>query len=311
MCGPQPCRYRLYPPQNATHPKLRGTPILDKKILVIIPCYNEEDNIVNTVENLRAVCPEVDYLVVNDCSTDRSAEILKEHHYPFLDLPVNLGIGGNVQCGYLYAVHHGYDVAVQMDGDGQHDPAYLRALVPCLPRPDAPPLLHEMAVAAATAGIGPMSAVAGAFARETGRMLRREFGVGEVVVENGGDIYADVHRPLDVALFAGESPLSERVGLHIPGGAFPLGICTSSGTVGPSLSFGRADAVMIVCRDVLLADSYATAWANRVRTEEDTGFVVERACRVPEILGAMAVKGERLAVGGTFELRLFGEARDF
>lgn len=81
--------------------------------------------------------------------------------------------------------------------------------------------------------------------------------------------------------------------------------------MGPSLSFGRADAVMIVCRDVLLADSYATAWANRVRTEEDTGSVVERACRVPEILGAMAVKGERLAVGGTFELRLFGEARDF
>ena len=65
---------------------------MDKKILVIIPCYNEEDNIVNTVENLRAVCPEVDYLVVNDCSTDRSAEILKEHHYPFLDLPVNLGM---------------------------------------------------------------------------------------------------------------------------------------------------------------------------------------------------------------------------
>lgn len=102
---------------------------MDKKILVIIPCYNEEDNIVNTVENLRAVCPEVDYLVVNDCSTDRSAEILKEHHYPFLDLPVNLGIGGNVQCGYLYAVHRGYDVAVQMDGDGQHDPAYLASVV--------------------------------------------------------------------------------------------------------------------------------------------------------------------------------------
>ena len=189
--------------------------------------------------------------------------------------------------------HFLHELRVRLDRYLDCDPAYLRALVPCLPRPDAPPLLHEMAVAAATAGIGPMSAVA------------------EVVVENGGDIYADVHRPLDVALFAGESPLSERVGLHIPGGAFPLGICTSSGTVGPSLSFGRADAVMIVCRDVLLADSYATAWANRVRTEEDTGSVVERACRVPEILGAMAVKGERLAVGGTFELRLFGEARDF
>ena len=106
----------------------RYTP-LDKKVLVIIPCYNEEDNIVNTVENLRAECPEVDFLVVNDCSTDSSAELLRKHHYPFLDLPVNLGIGGNVQCGYLYAVRNGYDVAVQMDGDGQHDPAYLMEIV--------------------------------------------------------------------------------------------------------------------------------------------------------------------------------------
>ena len=198
-----------------------------------------------------------------------------------------------------------HELRGQLDRYLDCDPDYRCALAPYLPQRDAPPLLHEMAVAAATAGIGPMSAVAGAFARETGRMLRREFGIGEVVVENGGDIYADVHRPLDVALFAGESPLSERVGLHIPCGDGPLGICTSSGTVGPSLSFGCADAVMIVCRDVLLADSYATAWANRIRSEEDAGPVVERACDVPEILGAMAVKGERMAVGGRFELRLF------
>ena len=102
---------------------------MDKKVLVIIPCYNEEDNIVNTVENLRAECPEVDFLVVNDCSTDSSAELLRKHHYPFLDLPVNLGIGGNVQCGYLYAVRNGYDVAVQMDGDGQHNPLFLADVV--------------------------------------------------------------------------------------------------------------------------------------------------------------------------------------
>ena len=102
---------------------------MDKKVLVIIPCYNEEDNIVNTVENLRAECPEVDFLVVNDCSTDSSAELLRRHHYPFLDLPVNLGIGGNVQCGYLYAVRNGYDVAVQMDGDGQHNPLFLADVV--------------------------------------------------------------------------------------------------------------------------------------------------------------------------------------
>ena len=99
------------------------------KILVIIPCYNEEANIVSTVERLRTTCPQVDFLIINDCSTDRSAELLAEHGYPFLDLPVNLGIGGGVQCGYRYARAHGYDVAVQMDGDGQHDPAYLMQVV--------------------------------------------------------------------------------------------------------------------------------------------------------------------------------------
>lgn len=102
---------------------------MDEKILVLIPCYNEEENIVNTVERLRAACPQVDFLVINDCSTDRSAELLKRHGYPFLDLPVNLGIGGGVQCGYRYAAANGYDVTVQMDGDGQHDPAYLEAVV--------------------------------------------------------------------------------------------------------------------------------------------------------------------------------------
>ena len=102
---------------------------MDKKILVLIPCYNEEANIVSTVERLKNTCPDVDFLVVNDCSTDSSAEILKSKGYPFLDLPVNLGIGGNMQCGYMYAVRNHYDVTVQMDGDGQHDPNYLRTIV--------------------------------------------------------------------------------------------------------------------------------------------------------------------------------------
>lgn len=102
---------------------------MDGKILVLIPCYNEEQNIVNTVECLKAACPEVDFLVINDCSTDGSAALLQSRGYPYLDLPVNLGIGGGVQCGYRYATRYGYDVAVQMDGDGQHDPAYLEEIV--------------------------------------------------------------------------------------------------------------------------------------------------------------------------------------
>ena len=76
------------------------------------------------MEHLQSTCPQVDFLVINDCSTDHSRHPARPP-LPFLDLPVNLGIGGGVQCGYQYAVHNGYDVTVQMDGDGQHDPAYL------------------------------------------------------------------------------------------------------------------------------------------------------------------------------------------
>jgi ApbE superfamily uncharacterized protein (UPF0280 family) len=95
------------------------------------------------------------------------------------------------------------------------------------------------------------------------------------------------------------------VGLHIPKQEFPLGICTSSGTVGPSLSFGKADAVMIVCRDVLLADSYATAMANKIQTADDLQPVIEHISANNDILGALAVKDDRMAVCGRYELRLF------
>ena len=110
-----------------------------------------------------------------------------------------------------------------------------------------------------------MSAVAGAVALKVGENLKKRFGIKEVIVENGGDIYADLCQDMDISVFAGSSPLSEKVGLHIEAAYAPLGICTSSGTVGPSLSFGKADAVMIVCSDVMLADTYATAFANTIQ----------------------------------------------
>ncbi len=99
------------------------------KTLVIIPCYNEAPNIEQVLGELRQAMPEADYLVVNDCSTDASEEILRRGGHSHLTLPVNLGIGGGVQSGYLYAAQHGYDVTVQMDGDGQHLPEYLPVLI--------------------------------------------------------------------------------------------------------------------------------------------------------------------------------------
>ena len=98
------------------------------KKLIIIPVYNESEVILSTVETIRREAPDFDYLVVNDCSTDSTKQILEEHRLNFLDLPVNLGIGGAVQTGYMYAYRHGYDMAVQVDGDGQHDPAFLKTM---------------------------------------------------------------------------------------------------------------------------------------------------------------------------------------
>lgn len=99
------------------------------KVLVIIPCYNEEENIEHVITRLQAAAPDVDYLIVNDCSTDASEVILKKNGYNYISLPVNLGIGGGVQSGYVYATRHGYDITVQMDGDGQHSPVYLQSVL--------------------------------------------------------------------------------------------------------------------------------------------------------------------------------------
>ena len=185
------------------------------------------------------------------------------------------------------------------------DPQYKASLTPYDAGLEAPTILKEMSKVSHKTGIGPMSAVAGAVAQRVADYLKENFKVKEVIVENGGDIYAESHSDLDISVFAGQSPLSEKVGLHIPATAFPLGICTSSGTVGPSLSLGRADAVMIICKDVLLADSYATAFANRIRTVNDLQPVIDQIQNIPAILGAIAIKDDRLALCGQYELRLF------
>lgn len=95
------------------------------KKLVIIPAYNEEGNIVKTVNDIKNNAPDFDYVIINDCSKDNTLEICKEQGYHVIDLPVNMGIGGGVQTGYLYAWRNGYDIAVQFDGDGQHNAKYL------------------------------------------------------------------------------------------------------------------------------------------------------------------------------------------
>ena len=97
------------------------------KILVIIPCYNEEKNIVNTVNDLKKV--NVDYIVINDGSTDNSLKVLRENNINHINLINNVGIGGVMQTGYKYALKNNYDIAIQFDGDGQHDASYIKDLI--------------------------------------------------------------------------------------------------------------------------------------------------------------------------------------
>lgn len=98
------------------------------KVLLIIPCFNEEKNIGKLIDNIRSTSDEFDILIVNDCSEDKTYEVAKSKGVTILDLPCNLGIGGAVQAGYKYANKNGYKYAIQVDGDGQHDPSYIMKL---------------------------------------------------------------------------------------------------------------------------------------------------------------------------------------
>jgi len=180
------------------------------------------------------------------------------------------------------------------------NPAFLTSLAPWPPDPFAPPVVREMVEAAAAAGVGPMAAVAGALAARVGRGLVL---LGpEVIVENGGDIFLAITQPATVALWAGKSALSRRVGLKLDPSLSPLGVCTSSGTVGHSLSFGRADAACVLAPSPALADAAATALGNRVQGPDAIAPALAWVGTLPEILGAVVIVGEKLGAWGRVEL---------
>jgi len=181
-------------------------------------------------------------------------------------------------------------------------PEFLTTLAPLASDGEATTLVRGMCRAGERAGTGPMAAVAGAIAQAVGRQLVDAGGVREVIVENGGDLFVLSQEPVRALVFAGPSPLSNRIGVILPGGGAPLGVCTSSGTVGPSLSFGEADAVMVACEDAALADAWATSLANRVRTAADIAPTLELAGSRPEILSCVIVVGDRMGVCGRLEL---------
>lgn len=181
----------------------------------------------------------------------------------------------------------------------QRDTRFQTSLAPLPLLPGAPEIIRSMGRAAGLAGVGPMAAVAGAIAEFVGRKLASQS--AEVIVENGGDIWVHSQRERHVLVHAGLSPWSERVAIRLRSDQ-PLSICTSSGTVGHSLSFGAADAALAISRDASLADAVATAIGNRVKTPADIEAAVDFAAGIPGISGCLVIIGDHLGVRGQIEL---------
>ncbi len=182
----------------------------------------------------------------------------------------------------------------------QAHPDFLTALVPWRTDSPAPDLVGAMIDASRLTGVGPMAAVAGALAERVGRGLLAFS--NEVVVENGGDVFLSLREQVTVGVDAGRSPLSRRMGLRVAARATPLAICTSSGTVGHSLSYGAADAVCVVAPKGALADAAATALANRIDRPEDLKEALAFARTIEDIIGVLAICRDQMAAWGDVEI---------
>ncbi len=179
-------------------------------------------------------------------------------------------------------------------------PEFQSSLAPLNLLPGAPNLAVAMSQAAWQAGVGPMAAVAGAFAEAVGRKLKTL--VSQVIVENGGDLFIDSSQTRLVSIFAGQSHFSQKIAIRIYPDETPLGICTSSGTVGPSLSFGKADAVVIKAENTALADAVATGAANRIQNKDDFMRAIEYVKKIEGVRGILAIKDDNLGAWGNIEI---------
>jgi hypothetical protein len=180
------------------------------------------------------------------------------------------------------------------------DSKFLTSLVPIPCSEDAPAIVQRMCSAAEKAGVGPMAAIAGAISEFVGRELLRFS--PEVIVENGGDIFIKTQRDRIIGIFAGVSPLSQRIGLKILAEDTPVGVCTSSGKVGHSLSFGRADAVVILSKDTALADAAATAVGNVVKNDNDIQKGIDFARNIEGVIGVVIIVGDKCGAWGNVQL---------
>jgi uncharacterized protein len=179
-------------------------------------------------------------------------------------------------------------------------PEFLTSLRPVQFDDFAPPVIRDMIIAGRKADVGPMAAVAGAIAEYVGKDLLQYS--KNVILENGGDIFIASQHDIHVGILAGNSPLSDKLSIIIHREEMPMGICTSSGTVGHSLSFGKADAVCVKAKSVALADATATAIGNLVKSQRDISRALEIGMKIDEIIGIIVIIEDQFGAIGDIEL---------
>lgn len=179
-------------------------------------------------------------------------------------------------------------------------PEFQKSLVPIKADSQGSNIIKEMIKASKLAGVGPMAAVAGAIADFIGKELA--VFSKQIIIENGGDIFLKSTMPRTVSIYAGNSPLSNKLFIKIKPKDTPLGICTSSGTIGHSLSFGKADACVIIAKTAVLADAVATAACNRIKTKDNIKPALKFAYSIRGVQGAIAVLGNEFGSIGDIEL---------
>lgn len=180
-------------------------------------------------------------------------------------------------------------------------PEFLSSLSPLEFDAMAPAIVKEMLKAGIAAGVGPMAAVAGAMSEFVGGDLLKQYS-DEIMVENGGDIFLKRSVDCRVGIFAGQSPLSNKIGLKIEVDQMPIGICTSSASVGHSLSLGEADAVTVLASSVCLADAVATRLGNETKGSRPIDEVLHVAESIKGIIGVIVIRGEELGAWGNVSL---------
>jgi hypothetical protein len=177
---------------------------------------------------------------------------------------------------------------------------FLTSLLPLPADNLAPPIVRDMLINSNICGVGPMAAVAGAIAQFVGDDL---FDLTEMlIIENGGDIYLKSRDKLTVSVFAGESPLSYKVNFIVKPEKTPVGICTSSATVGPSLSFGKADAVCVISKSATLADAAASAIGNKVKNKKEIKSALDFGMKIKGVEGIIIILESEMGVIGDIDL---------